>query len=129
VNVPLWAWMAFVAFILVMLAVDLAAHRRAHVVSVREAAAWSAVWVALGLGFAGVLWVWQGAAAAGQYLAGFLIEKSLAVDNIFVFALLSATSPSPANTGTGCCSTGWWARWCSAPSSSPPGPRCWRPFM
>ena len=64
-NVPLWAWMAFVAFILVMLAVDLVAHRHAHVVSTREAAVWSAVWVALGL-----------------------IEKSLAVDNIFVFALL-----------------------------------------
>ena len=87
-NVPLWAWMAFVAFIVVLLAVDLVAHRHAHVVSTREAAVWSAVWVLLGLGFAGVLWVWQGATAAGQYLAGFLIEKSLAVDNIFVFALL-----------------------------------------
>jgi tellurite resistance protein TerC len=88
VNVPLWAWMAFVGFILVMLAVDLVAHRHAHVVSTREAAIWSAVWVALGLAFAGALWAWQGATAAGQYLAGFLIEKSLAVDNIFVFALL-----------------------------------------
>jgi tellurite resistance protein TerC len=88
VDVPLWAWAAFVAFIVVLLAVDLAAHRRAHVVSTREAALWSAVWVLLGLGFAGVLWAWQGATAAGQYLAGFLIEKSLAVDNIFVFALL-----------------------------------------
>ena len=54
-DVPLWAWMAFVAVILVLLAVDLVAHRRAHVVSTREAAVWSAVWVALGLGFAGVL--------------------------------------------------------------------------
>ena len=87
-DVPPWAWTAFVVFILVMLAVDLVAHRHAHVVSTREAAVWSAAWVALGLAFAGVLWVWQGATAAGQYLAGFLIEKSLAVDNIFVFALL-----------------------------------------
>jgi tellurite resistance protein TerC len=55
VDVPLWAWTAFVVFILVMLAVDLVAHRHAHVVSTREAAVWSAVWVALGLAFAGVL--------------------------------------------------------------------------
>jgi len=75
VDVPLWAWPAFVAVILVLLAVDLVAHRRAHVVSMREAGVWSAVWVLLGLGFAGILWVWQGATAAGQYLAGFLIEK------------------------------------------------------
>ncbi len=50
-SVPLWAWLAVLAPILAMLAVDLIAHRHAHVIGVREAAAWSAVWVALGVGF------------------------------------------------------------------------------
>ena len=87
-EVPLWAWFAVLGVILAMLAVDLFAHRRAHVVSVREAAVWSAVWVTLGLGFGAVVWRVYGAQAGGEYLAGYLIEKSLAVDNVFVFALI-----------------------------------------
>src|SRR5512143_75047 len=71
-----------------MLTVDLMAHRRAHVVSLREAGAWSVVWLSLGLGFGGVVWAAYGAQAGGEYIAGYLIEKSLAVDNIFVFALV-----------------------------------------
>ncbi|UFN44681.1 TerC family protein [Nocardioides okcheonensis] len=87
-DVPLWAWGAVLAVIVVMLAVDLLAHRKAHVVSVREAAVWSAVWVSLGLAFGGVVWWAYGAQAGGEYFAGYLIEKSLAVDNVFVFALI-----------------------------------------
>lgn len=87
-DVPLWAWLAVLAVILVMLAVDLLAHRKAHVVSVREAATWSAVWVSLGLAFGGAVWWAYGAQAGGEYYAGYLIEKSLAVDNVFVFALI-----------------------------------------
>ncbi|TIC80450.1 TerC family protein [Nocardioides sp. GY 10113] len=87
-DVPLWAWAAVLAVIAAMLAVDLLAHRDAHVVSVREAAVWSAVWVSLGLAFGGVVWWAYGAQAGGEYYAGYLIEKSLAVDNVFVFALL-----------------------------------------
>ena len=87
-DVPLWAWIAVLAVILTMLAVDLVAHRSAHVVSVREAAAWTVVWVSLGLAFGGVVWWAYGAQAGGEYFAGYLIEKSLAVDNVFVFALL-----------------------------------------
>ncbi|HEU5036652.1 MAG TPA: TerC family protein [Nocardioides sp.] len=87
-DVPLWAWAAVLAVILAMLAVDLLAHRTAHVVSVREAAVWSAVWVGLGLAFGGVVWWAYGARAGGEYYAGYLIEKSLAVDNVFVFALI-----------------------------------------
>lgn len=87
-QVPLWAWGAVLAVILVMLAIDLLAHRTAHVVSVREAAAWSAVWVSLGLAFGAVIWWAYGAQAGGEYYAGYLIEKSLAVDNVFVFALI-----------------------------------------
>jgi tellurite resistance protein TerC len=84
----MWAWAAVLAVILAMLAVDLFAHRREHIVSVREAAVWSAIWVSLGLGFGAVVWSVYGAQAGGEYFAGYLIEKSLAVDNVFVFALI-----------------------------------------
>ena len=87
-NVPLWAWFAVLAGILVMLAVDLFAHRKAHVVSVREAAVWSVVWVTLGVAFGTVIWAVYGGDFAGQYFAGYVIEKSLAVDNVFVFAII-----------------------------------------
>ncbi len=86
--VPFWAWAAVLAVILAMLAVDLLAHRSAHVVGVREAALWSAAWVSLGVTFGVVVWWAFGAQAAGEYFAGYLIEKSLAVDNVFVFALI-----------------------------------------
>jgi tellurite resistance protein TerC len=80
--------LAVVAVILVMLAVDLFAHRDAHVVSVREAAVWSAVWVTVAVAFGGVVWAAWGGEAGGEYFAGYVIEKSLAVDNVFVFALV-----------------------------------------
>ena len=94
-TVPFWAWLGVVAVILVMLAVDLVAHRSAHVVGVREAAAWSAVWVALGIAFGGVIWWQYGDDLGAQYLAGYVIEKSLAVDNVLVFALLFAAFAVP----------------------------------
>jgi tellurite resistance protein TerC len=87
-NVPLWAWLGVVVVILAMLAVDLFAHRRAHVVSVKEAATWSLVWVSLGVGFGMLVWQVYGADLGGQYFAGYVIEKSLAVDNVFVFAII-----------------------------------------
>ena len=86
--VPWWAWAAVLGVIVVMLAVDLFAHRNAHVVGVREAAAWSALWVALGVAFGGVIWWVCGGEFAAQYFAGYVIEKSLAVDNVFVFAVI-----------------------------------------
>ncbi|PRC49880.1 tellurium resistance protein TerC, partial [Mycobacterium sp. ITM-2017-0098] len=58
------------------------------VVGIREAAAWSAVWVTLGVAFGAVVWWVWGAEFAGQYFAGYVIEKSLAVDNVFVFAII-----------------------------------------
>ena len=92
-----WVWVAFVGFIVTLLALDLLVfHREAHAPSLGEAAAWSIVWVTLGLSFAGVLWVWQGGTAAGEYLAGYLIEESLSVDNLFVFALIFAYFGVPA---------------------------------
>ena len=87
-SVPLWAWFAVLGAILAMLAVDLFAHRHAHVIGVREAAAWSAVWVVIGVGFGALIWWYYGADLGQQYFAGYLIEKSLAVDNVFVWAII-----------------------------------------
>ncbi len=96
-QVELWVWIVFVAFVVAMLAVDLLIFQReAHSVSMREAAGWSAVWVALGLTFGVIIWVWQGGNAAGEYYAGYLIEKSLSIDNIFVFALVLGYFSVPA---------------------------------
>ncbi len=82
-------WAAFGAFILLMLALDLGVfHRRAHVVSLREALIWSAVWVALALAFNVGVYFWRGSQTALEFLTGYLIEKSLSVDNIFVFLLI-----------------------------------------
>lgn len=87
-NVSLWWWFAVLGVILAMLAVDLFAHRRAHVIGAREAAVWSIVWVSFGVAFGAVVWWWWGAESGQQYFAGYLIEKSLAVDNVFVWAII-----------------------------------------
>lgn len=84
-----WLYAAFVAFILAMLAVDLGVFQRnAHAVSMKEAAVWSGVWIGLSFIFAGVVYFWQGSQLALEFLAGYLIEKALSVDNLFVFLLL-----------------------------------------
>ena len=88
-SVPGWAWLALLAFMFVLLAFDiLVVHRKAHEVHIREASIESAVWIALGLAFTGVIAVAFGGAAAGEYVSGYLIEKSLSVDNVFVWALI-----------------------------------------
>lgn len=87
-DVPLWAWFAVLGAIVAMLAVDLVAHRKAHVIGVREAAVWSVFWVASGVAFGGIIWWVFGAEFGQQYFAGFVIEKSLAVDNVFVWAVI-----------------------------------------
>ena len=88
-DVPLYLWFLVAGGIAAALAVDLLVlHRDAHEVSMREAALTSAGWIALGLGFGVGVWWFAGADRAGEYYAGYLIEKSLSVDNVFVFALL-----------------------------------------
>ncbi|MGY1782556.1 TerC family protein [Geodermatophilus sp. SYSU D01036] len=87
-DVSLWVWAAVLGVIVGMLAVDLFAHRRAHVIGVREAAVWSGIWVALGIAFGAWVWWAHGAGYGQQYFAGYLIEKSLAVDNVFVWAIV-----------------------------------------
>ncbi len=97
IVVPLWVWGAFLAGVLGMLALDLGVfNRKAHVVGVKEAATWTAVWVTLGLAFAAIIFMWQGQQKGVEWLTGYLIEYSLAVDNIFVFVLVfSAFSVPP----------------------------------
>ncbi|MEV0846230.1 TerC family protein [Streptomyces sp. NPDC049954] len=88
-EAPAWAWIALIAFVVVVLLLDLfVIHRHAQVISIKEAAGWSVLWVCMGLTFCFLLFLWQGAEPAEEYLAGYLIEKSLSVDNIFVFALI-----------------------------------------
>ena len=88
-DVPSWAWAALVAGIAVLLLADLLiVHRKPHAVTLREAGIESAVWISIGVSFAGVVAWAFGGSAAGEYLAGYLIEKSLSVDNVFVWAVI-----------------------------------------
>ncbi len=88
-STPTLLWVGFNAFVLVMLAVDLGVfHRKAHVVNVKEALAWSAVWIALALAFNAGVYFWKGSETALQFLTGYVIEKSLSVDNLFVFLVI-----------------------------------------
>ena len=87
-TVPLWAWGALATVILVMLAIDLLAHRKAHVIGFKEAAWWSALWVGLSLVFALVVGLTLGSGAGIDFTTAWLLEKSLSVDNLFVFALI-----------------------------------------
>lgn len=85
----LWIWIGFTVFVLAMLALDLGVfHRKAHAVSLKESLAWTTVWVALALVFNAGVWHYAGSQKALEFFTGYLIEKSLSVDNIFVFALL-----------------------------------------
>ena len=92
-----WLWAGFNLFILAMLALDLGVfHRKSHEVSVREATIWSLVWVSLALLFNAGLWYFRGSGPALEFLTGYLIEKSLSVDNIFVIALIFSYFSVPA---------------------------------
>jgi tellurite resistance protein TerC len=88
-DVPVWMWVAFIAFVSVLLVGDLLlVHRRPHVPTTKEAAIESAVWIGIGVAFTGFMWWWHGQQAAGEYISGYLIEKSLSVDNVFVWSLI-----------------------------------------
>ena len=113
----IWIWIGFIAFVLLMLALDLGVfHRKAHVVSVKEAFTWSAVWLAMGLSFSVFVYFgyegqWfglgttvdavdglrnGGVAAVEKYLTGYVVEKSLSIDNIFVIAMIFGFFAVPA---------------------------------
>jgi tellurite resistance protein TerC len=85
----MWPWILFNLFVLAMLALDLGVfHRKAHVVRLKEALGWSVVWICLALLFNALIYFWLGRETALQFLAGYIIEKSLSVDNLFVFLLI-----------------------------------------
>jgi tellurite resistance protein TerC len=88
-DVELWHWAVLLVVIVVLLLVDLlVVHKEAHEVKTKEAAIESAVWIGFGLAFTAVIWWWFGGAASGEYVSGYLIEKSLSIDNVFVWALI-----------------------------------------
>ncbi|GCE07587.1 membrane protein [Dictyobacter aurantiacus] len=92
-----WPWIWFNLFVLVLLALDLGIfHRKSHAVSTKEALIWSAVWISLALAFNAGLYFVSGSEVALQFLTGYLIEKSLSVDNIFIFVLLFGYFSVPA---------------------------------
>jgi tellurite resistance protein TerC len=90
-------WIGFLLFVLAMLAVDLGVfHRKAHAVSLKEAAIWSTIWVTLALAFNLCVYLWFGPERALQFTTGYLVEKALSVDNIFVFVVIFTTFAVPA---------------------------------
>jgi tellurite resistance protein TerC len=96
-NAGFAMWAALGALVIAMLLVDLFVFGRGgREVTVRESALWSVVWLAVALGFGAVLWSWQGGEAGSEYLAGYLLERSLSLDNLFVFAVLFSYFAVPA---------------------------------
>src|SRR5215475_3540411 len=96
-HTNLWFWIAFNCGVLCVLAIDLFGfQRRAHAPSTKEAAIWTAVWVALSLGSSALIWYWEGHGKALEFLTGYLVEYSLSVDNIFVFVSVFSYFAVPA---------------------------------
>jgi tellurite resistance protein TerC len=95
ISVPAWVWAGFVLALVVLLAVDLALHRGEHTPTARRALVESAAWVACGLGFGVVVLLAWGSQAFGEYLSGYVIEKSLSIDNVFVWAIIFSTFAIP----------------------------------
>src|SRR5688572_7065006 len=90
-------WVGFIVFVLLMLALDLGVfHRKTHEVKFKEALTWSGVWISLALVFNLGIWWKFGATPAMQFLTGYLIEKSLSIDNIFVFVVVFSALKIPA---------------------------------
>lgn len=88
-GTPLWAWLAFLCIVAALLAFDLGVlHRKQREIGVGESVALSAMYIALGLAFGAALWWWRGAEDGMNYLTGFVVEKSLAMDNVFVIAMI-----------------------------------------
>lgn len=89
VETPVIAWVVFAALVLGILVADLVIfNRRAHVQGVKEAAAWSAVWVGLALGFNACVYYWKGHQAAVEFSTAYLVEQALSVDNLFIFMVI-----------------------------------------
>ena len=94
---PIWLWVGFTLFVLIMLAIDLGVfHRKAHVVSLREAGYWYVVWVSLAVIFNVGIFFWLGPDKGTEFLSGYIIELSLSVDNVFVWLIILTYFAVPA---------------------------------
>ena len=88
-NTPIIFWILFNAFVLLMLALDLGVfHRKTHEVSLKEALTWTFVWVFLAMAFNAIIYYWKGREQALEFFTGYLVEKALSIDNIFVFIMI-----------------------------------------
>jgi tellurite resistance protein TerC len=96
VHIPVWVWFATVAGLLLLIAVDFFVGRKPHEVRLKEAALWGVFWVAAAGVFCAGLWMFAGSADASAFLAGFVTEKSLSVDNLFVFVIIISRFAVPA---------------------------------
>jgi tellurite resistance protein TerC len=93
---PLWAWLVFVGLVLALLFVDLfVLHRNAREVPFREALWLSGFWIAVSLAFGGVVWFLAGPEGAAAYVTAYLLEKSLSLDNVFVFSVIFTSFAVP----------------------------------
>jgi TerC family integral membrane protein len=92
---PLWAWFVFGAGLLACVAVDLILHRGSRQRSRAAAVTWTALWIGIGLGFAFVVWGVLGGRRAWEYVTAYLVEKSLSIDNLFVFLVIFRTLGIP----------------------------------
>ncbi|MFA5367107.1 MAG: TerC/Alx family metal homeostasis membrane protein, partial [Dehalococcoidia bacterium] len=96
-QIPIWAWLIFGAFILGFLVLDIKVfHRKSHVITIRQSLKWTAFWIVIALLFNLVLYFWLGGEQALDYLTVYLIEKSLSVDNLFVFLMVFSFFSVPA---------------------------------
>jgi predicted tellurium resistance membrane protein TerC len=89
-------WGLLGALVVAMLAIDLLVFARDHTPPLREAAAWSVAWLVVAVAFGGLFWAWQGGEAGGQFFAGYLLERTLSLDNVFVFAVILTYFAVPA---------------------------------
>ncbi len=88
-TTEIYFWIAFIAFVILMLAIDLGIfHRKTHAVSFKESLAWTVVWVGLAMLFSALVYFWKGPEKSIEFLTGYIIELSLSVDNLFVFILI-----------------------------------------
>lgn len=94
-DVPVGAWVALLVVIVALLAIDMYRHREAHAPTPKEALTESIIWVMCGLAFSVIIAISFGGDAFGEYISGYLIEKSLSVDNVFVWSMLFATLSIP----------------------------------
>jgi tellurite resistance protein TerC len=94
---PIWLWVGFTLFVLVILSIDLGVfHRKAHAVSIREAGSWYVVWVSLAVIFNIGIFIWLGAEKGTEFLSGYVIELSLSIDNVFVWLIILSYFAVPA---------------------------------